>query len=456
MAWITAGMETEVVGAAGKEWDLSFIERILLAGRVIWFYSSTLFWPVSLTFIYPRWAIDAAVWWQYVFPLSVAGLGTGLVLLQRRIGRAPLTAVLFFIGTLVPALGFFNVYPMRYSYVADHFQYLASIGLITLAGGRLWYGTAFLVDHPEAKHGATLSEYIALFRSAPLRFLVSSCVLLCLGILTWRQGYIYKDAKTLWRDTIQKNPSGWMAYNNLGTLFGEGGNSQQALLHFEKAVSLNPKDTETHHNLCFEYGKRGNIDLAIQHGLRAVELRPGWANPYTLLGTSFQKKGELKKAATYYRTALERNPRDAQAYYKLGVLFVEEATSFPEVKPQEAVSYLEEAAARKPNAIPILDALARTLATHPDPIIRNGKRAVQLAEAVCQRTDYRIPTFLDTLATAYAETRQFSKAAVIAQQAAELAHAQDLKDLATQLQGRAQLYRLRASSYPPQLSVETN
>ncbi|HEX4342912.1 MAG TPA: O-GlcNAc transferase, partial [Verrucomicrobiae bacterium] len=116
----TAWLEKHHVGASGAEWSLSFIERCLIAGRALWFYAGKLVWPSQLTFIYPRWQIGTGVWWQWLFPLAVLAVVVTLWRARKRLGRGPLVAVLFFAGTLLPALGFFDLYPMRYSFVADH------------------------------------------------------------------------------------------------------------------------------------------------------------------------------------------------------------------------------------------------------------------------------------------------------------------------------------------------
>jgi hypothetical protein len=128
---LTAWIESEVMGARGPDFAFNLVERSLIAGRVIWFYLAKLFWPVDLVFTYPRWAISGAVWWQYMFPAAALLLVCMLWKLRHR-SRAPLAAVLYFAGTLFPVLGFVNVYPFRFSFVADHFQYLASLGVITL------------------------------------------------------------------------------------------------------------------------------------------------------------------------------------------------------------------------------------------------------------------------------------------------------------------------------------
>ena len=165
----TAWVERKFGRAEGSEYDFSIIERFLIAGRAIWFYLGKLFWPVNLIFIYPRWQVSQAVWWQYLFP-AAAALLLGALGWLRRWRRGPLAALLFFVGTLFPALGFFNVYPFRYSFVADHFQYLAGIGPIVLVA-------------------AGISIGLNRFGKRRLFWEPALCgiLLAVLGVLTWRQ-----------------------------------------------------------------------------------------------------------------------------------------------------------------------------------------------------------------------------------------------------------------------------
>jgi hypothetical protein len=129
---ITAYAESVWVGAEAANAGLSPIQRVLVAGHAIWFYLGKLILPVNLAFSYPKWAIDPSDFTQWLYVLGVLAL-LGVLWSMRKRSRAPLAALLFFIGTLFPALGFVNVFPFRYSYVADHFQYLASLGIIALA-----------------------------------------------------------------------------------------------------------------------------------------------------------------------------------------------------------------------------------------------------------------------------------------------------------------------------------
>src|SRR5262249_19185246 len=151
---------------------------------------------------------DAGAWWQYLFPFGFLAVLATLWAFRKKIGSGPLVAVLFFGGTLFPALGFINVYPMRYSFVADHFQYLASIGLIALAVG------AIALQTPKPARAKEPDEVPVLF---PWRPVVGCAVLLVFGFLTWQQGYAYAGAEALWTDTLRKNPQSRMAHNNLGT-----------------------------------------------------------------------------------------------------------------------------------------------------------------------------------------------------------------------------------------------
>ena len=142
-------MERKLIGAEGADFDFTIVERCLIAGRAIWFYLGKLSWPADLMFIYPRWHVSQAVWWQYLFPLAALLFVAGLWTVRRR-SRAPLAAMLFFIGTLFPGLGFCNVYPFIYSFVADHFQYIASLGIIALASA----GAAMLLSRTVQELGS--------------------------------------------------------------------------------------------------------------------------------------------------------------------------------------------------------------------------------------------------------------------------------------------------------------
>lgn len=297
----TVYLEKHHVGAQGDEWKLSFVARLLIAGRAVWFYAGKLVWPARLTFIYPRWQIDVTSAWQILFPVAALAVLLGLVASCRRLGRGPLVAVLFFAGTLLPALGFFDVYPMRFSFVADHFQYLASAGLLVLAGAGIQWLLARL---PRGLSWTTLGLLFAL-----------------LGALTWRQAGVYHDALTLWDDTLAKNPSCWMAYANRGMAHLERGEAEQSLADYTRAIELNPDQSVKAHPLAASYTLRGNsyrqlgqTEQAIRDHTRAIELGPEYSEAYASRGLDYHLAGRLQQAITDFTRAIELKP-DADAAF---------------------------------------------------------------------------------------------------------------------------------------------
>ena len=299
---LTLWMEKTSVGAWGQEWELSLIERFLVAGRALWFYAEKLVWPLSLSFVYPRWHLDGGAWEQYLFPLAALLVAAGLWRGRQWWGRGPLTAVLFFAGTLFPALGFFAVYPMRYSFVADHFQYLASIGLIVLATA-----AAARLEWAWNRLGKGL---IVVF-------------LLVLSSLTWRQAAVYLDLETLWRDTIRKNPAAWLAHNNLGNVLKQKGQLNAALDHFRQAAHLKPDAARIQVNIGDVLAALQRSDAALDHYHKALELDPGYLKGYVNLGNALYGQGHLDKALHYYRRAVEINPHFAEAHNNLGSALVQ-------------------------------------------------------------------------------------------------------------------------------------
>ena len=86
-------VENTFIGAQGSDFDLTPVERVLVAGRAIVFYLGKLAWPSNLVFIYPRWQVDQGIWWQYIYPIAVVGTLAALWRL-RKTSRAPLAALL--------------------------------------------------------------------------------------------------------------------------------------------------------------------------------------------------------------------------------------------------------------------------------------------------------------------------------------------------------------------------
>jgi tetratricopeptide (TPR) repeat protein len=327
LGFVTVWVEKNFVGAEGEEWALSFLDRLVIAGRALWFYAGKLLWPHPLIFNYPRWEIDSGSWAQYLPLAAAAAVVAALWAWRSRIGKGPLVAVLFFAVTLAPALGFFDVYPMRYSFVADHFQYLASLGLIALFAG-------------------AAAAFSRRWLPLPPRTVGAALLLLVLGVLTWRQGREYRNVETLWRATIAKNPSSWMAHHNLGNELIEQGRLDEAVEQFRAALREKPDHYKAHASLGSALSQQGKFAEAEREYAEALRLHPNYANAYYDLGLLQQKQGDLEAAAKSFEAALRIRPNHALAHYALGVVLRRQK------RDADAIEQLSDALAITPDYAP--------------------------------------------------------------------------------------------------------
>jgi tetratricopeptide (TPR) repeat protein len=298
---VTVGLERSHVGAEGTAWMYSAVERILIAGRILCFYVGTLLWPASLAFIYPRWTVDASQAWQYLYPAGVFAMAGALFAARRFLGLGPLVALLFYAGTLLPALGFFNVYPMRYSFVADHFAYLASLGPIALvaAAVRVWAGDGIR------------SRAVAV---------IAVVAIAVLGTLTWRQAHVYIDAETLWRDTVARNPDGWLGRISLGRILADSGRIDEAMPHARAAVASSPGIPEPHNALGALLELSGRLRGAEAQFRAALELQPENYEVHTNLAIVLADLGDLDAALRHLGTALRLDADYVDAHYHAGLV----------------------------------------------------------------------------------------------------------------------------------------
>jgi Flp pilus assembly protein TadD len=422
----TAWVERKYIGAEGVEFSFTFVERCLIAGRAIWFYLYKLVWPANLVFIYPRWSIDATAAWQYLFPaalLLVAALCWGL----RSRSRAPLAVLLYFAIALFPALGFFNVYPFLYSFVADHFQYLASVGPIVAVAAGLVRGSDRL------KHGLR----------RPLQRLLPAVLLSAFFLLSWGQSRMYANAETLYRTTVARNDSCWMAHTHLGLLLmdtGRGdeamvhllkalelhphqadahsnlglllthmGRADEAMSHLTKALALQPQDADVHNNLGMLLTRMGRPDEAMPHYQKALELQPNHARAHSNIGDLLANMGRIDEAEAHYREALQVNPEDADAHNHLGSLLAKQG------RTKEAIAHFREAIESSPTHAYAHNNLGFLLAGmgRTDEAIAHYRKALAVNPLA---TDH-----LDNLVSALLKKGQIGEAMAVLQNAMALA-----------------------------------
>ncbi|MBE2213975.1 MAG: tetratricopeptide repeat protein [Opitutaceae bacterium] len=297
---LTAWFEHALIGAKGEAFELGPLERLLLAGRVVWFYLGKLAWPHPLIFTYPRWEIDASSWVAWLFPASaLVGLAALVMLAWRQGRRAPLAVALLFGGTLFPVLGFVNVYPFIYSLVADHFQYHASLAVFAGAAAGLTRATARLAR-------------LWVFGAA-------AALLVVCGVLSSRQSRTYRDLFVLYETTLARNPGSWMAHNNLGIALVKDGRASEALPHYREALRLRPGHEDIENNFGYALIELGRPAEAVPHLRRAVELRPDYRQARNNLASALLALGRGDESLEVFRETLRMFPDDGDAHFNLGL-----------------------------------------------------------------------------------------------------------------------------------------
>ena len=476
------------------------LSRFLIAGRAVWFYLYKALLPVNLSFIYPRWAEDTSSFQAYLPVLALAaGLVTLWVMRSRSWARSSLSTVMIYIVMLFPMLGFLNIFFMRYSLVADHYQYSAMPAVLALV-------VAAVVRVTERWRGATM-----------FRTVLAAMVISALGVLAWKEAGAYRDTTTLWLTTLARNPDAALAHNNLGKELELQGKTDEAVGHYQRALELLPTYAEPHNNLANTLVSAGQMTSAMEHYDTALRLQPKDANTLSNLGAAlakqgklteaidhyrqalaimpdlveaeinmanaFQAQGKMNEAMSHYQRALELTPDDPKVLHNLGVALAasgkadeamaryaraleimpgsldtrinlanalyragrfddagEHYSKVLETTPEnlnarfgvgsvaeelgrfrEAVEHFSQALKFEARFLPAQDRLAWILATCPDAEIRDGKRALQLAQEAARTTGGKNAGILRTLAASCAEAGEFSQAADVAQRAIDLA-----------------------------------
>ncbi len=299
--WVALGIEREAVGKASEQLQFSLAQRLVIAGHACWFYLAKLLWPLGLCPIYPRWQIDHLTAIDCLYPIGVLVVLVVSWSLRKR-SRAPLAALLFFVGALSPLLGVFSFSYLRYSFVADHFQYLASMSVITLfAAGGVW-----------------LQER---WRLVPRFAGIALCVavLAMLAIRTREHSRAFTDWGTFARTTLTKNPNCWAARDQLGVVLMSEGKPDEAIDEFTQALQGNPKYGLGHYDLGSALQSRGRIDEAVLQYRQAIEWQPNLVRPRYNLGCILASQGKFAEAIAQYQDALRLEPYASEVRNNLGI-----------------------------------------------------------------------------------------------------------------------------------------
>ncbi|HMJ06847.1 MAG TPA: tetratricopeptide repeat protein [Chthoniobacterales bacterium] len=330
MGIVTIWWERFHQGTQGELFAMGIPERILIAAHAFWFYLWKLVWPVNLAFSYPRWTVSLNHWPDYIWAGGCVLLAAIILIGRRFFGRSVEVAFVFFVATLSPMLGFVMLYTFRYSFVADHYQYLASIGPLALGAAAI----------------ATALRPLGRFQHVLLP-LISAALLGALGFLTWRQVGAYANEEALWRATLAVNPASWMAHNNLGIQLLHSDRGDEAIAHFEEALRLDPNYAEGHYNLANALLRLGRGDEAAAHYERALELIPRYAAAHANFGALLLRTGQIDAALEHLAEAVKIEPSVPVRRLRLGEAFLQLG------RTEEANAQFDAALAPDPNSVEI-------------------------------------------------------------------------------------------------------
>ena len=307
-----------VVGAAIAAGDLVFnrsrgvggygyslVERVLIAARAGWFYLGKIFWPLDLGYVYPHWEVGVGDPLAWAGLAAAVGAVAALWLLRDRIGRGPLAGVLFFAVTLAPTLGFVDYHYMLFSFVADRFQYLASIGVLALV-------TAAAAQAVSAGRRTTRPP------GAAWSVLLAVALLGVLGTLTWRQAALYHDGITFFRHVIAHNPQARDAHLNLGTALLRWNRLEESLAAYRVAEEQRPDDCKPPYGAGLALHNLGRLEEAGDAYLRAVERCRRYGAALTDFAELLLDQQRYQDALERSQAAIEAAPRNAEAWTTQG------------------------------------------------------------------------------------------------------------------------------------------
>ena len=376
-------------GAVGYTEQLPVMSRISNAVVTYVLYIGQMFWPAKLAVFYPH-PENRLLFWQIILALVIlVGITAGSIAVRK---RRPYLLVgwFWYIGMLVPVIGLVQV---GWQGHADRYTYLPQIGLYIMIS---W----MVVDFTGLWH-----------RQREILTACAAIVLTALGSRTWVQTSYWRDSETLFRQALAVTANNDVADNNLGIVFLQQGKLDEAISLLQAAVDLRPDNSPAQENLAKALLQKGRVPEALVHYHKLVELQPDNFEVHNIVGTVLVQQGHIREGVEEWQKVLVIQPDNGNAMSNLAWVF----------------------------------------ATAPDDSLRDGAQAVKLAEQALHLSGGRIPILFRTLAAAYAETGQFSRAIETAQRGITLANNQGNPGLAAELQGSISLYQEQRPLRDPSL-----
>ncbi len=417
---LAASVVTYSVQTSGRAlWspgELTFSARVANALWAYERYISKTFWPVDLSIFYPH---------PYHWPAGLAigaalllALWSGLALWRARQNPYLFVGWFWFLGTLIPTIGLVQVGSQS---MADRYMYLPSVGLFILV---VWGVDDFLSWRPHWRRATAFAGGVAL----------AGCL-----VGTEIQLSQWQNSIKLFRHAIEVTTDNFVAYTCLGETLSDLGLKKEAMELCAEAVKISPNSPVAQYNFGMALLQNNKLDEALAHLDAAGRLAPHNSEIQYNLGLFLLLHNKPDEAAGHFAAALVEKPGFAEAHYRLAQALSQQH------KSKEVIFQYREALRLKPDFADALNELAWILATAPDPGLRSGTEAVQLAKRACELTQNRQAAYLTTLSAAHAETGRFSDAIATAQKAGEVAQTAGQKKIAAQ---DGELLKLYRAGYP--------
>jgi len=470
--------------AIASDTVLAFPSRVgnALVSYII--YIRQMFFPAGLAVFYPFPLAGLALWKVVLALMALVAVSAG-VLCYRLKQPYLLVGWFWYLGMLVPVIGLVQVGLQGH---ADRYTYLPEIGLYVAL---TWLAVELFARW----------HYSRVFFGS-----IAVVVIAALSAGSFTQVSYWRDSESLWNHTLACTANNMVANDNLGEALLQKGRVDEAIAYFRKALEIQPNDTLTQTHLAvalFQEGQPneafarfrkalalrpadplihynfgvallhyGQVNEAATQFQKALELQPDYAQDLSRLGNASLHRGQVDEAIALFQTLLKVQPDDTEAHYILGMIFLqqgkakeatnqlEEVLKFQPANPQahdnlglallrtgrvpEALIHFQKALELQPDNADARNNLAWVLATSPDASIRNGGKAVELAQQANELSGGKNPIFFGTLAAAYAEAGRFPEAVATTRQALQLATSQknaSTDAIVTALQEQLKLYQ---------------
>jgi protein O-mannosyl-transferase len=421
---ITFILQKKAVGAIPP---LPFLWRVQNAFVRYVIYAWKTLWPTHLAVFYPH-PNDTLVIWEVIFAIASLLAITVVAIVVRSRRPYLLTGWFWYLVMLVPVIGLVQVGEQGY---ADRYTYLPSIGLFVVV---VWFaGDVAIVRRSRSRLAATIA--------------VAVLIILALAWAAFTQTSYWRNSETLWTHALAVTSDNDVAHNNLGYLCVDRDELDKAISHFEAALRIRSGKRDAHYavgsafmqmNLANALARKGQSDEAMVHYDEAIRLQPYYGDAYYNRGSVLFGKGLIDEAIADWERALQIQPNDANAHTGLGNALLRKGSL------KEAIAHYEQALALAPDDPHCRNNMAWVLATSSDDSIRDGAKAMALAQVAVTLSGGREPRFFRTLAAAYAESGRFSEALAVAQQATTIARMQGNPGLANRLEKDLLIYRARS------------